>query len=176
MYLFFLPFLAAGLGLPLLGGQAVATQKYKSIQKVAEAAYSQLDITLLIVRFFLIFVLVLLTFWLILKLRSFWGEWRVKRLAELLYRLKSETAMRKKVKALSDEEKQYLLASTQETVEMLMVRLKRRNYFAKRLGQKHCNMMVDTLLLMKEGKVDLSEQSELIAHWLEILNAFTGSN
>jgi|GEM_PF-1863403 hypothetical protein len=173
--MFLFPFIAAAAGLPLLGGQFMAAQKYKSIQKVAEAAASQLDITLLVVRFFLIFILVLLTVWLIIKLKTVWGGWKVKRIGELLFRLETEIKLQEDVEAFSKHEKEALSASAQETIQMLIERLTRRNYFAKRLGAEHCKMMVETLTLMRDGKIDAKEQLSLIAHWLKIVHAFQNS-
>ena len=168
----FFPFIAAAAGLPLLGGQAVATQKYKSIRKVAEAAYSQLDITLLVVRFFLIFILFLVTFWLVFKLRSIWGNWRVKRVGELLYRLETEIILLEEVKSFSDKEKVFLSKLGKETIQMLIERLNRRSYFAKRLGKQHREMMVDSLKLMLKDKFKSGEKLVLIRHWAKITEVF----
>jgi hypothetical protein len=175
--LLFFPFLAAGLGLPLLG-QGVATHKYKTIKDVAEGAVDQLDITLFIVRIFLIFIFVILTSWLLIKLRKLIGRWKFERISELLYRYQTELALLQQSGSFSEDEQAELRSASRETLEMLIVRLSRRGliskrgYFAKRLGDQHQQRMIQTLKMMKAGKMEIGQQKVLIEHWVQVVKAF----
>jgi hypothetical protein len=175
--LFFIPFLAAGLGLPLLG-QGVATHKYKTIKDVAAGAVGQLDVTLFVVRIFLIFILVILTIWLLIKLRKVVSRWRFERISELLYRYQTEMALLDQASAFSEDEQVDLRKSSQETLEMLIVRLSRKSwlskegYFSKRLGQRHQQRMIQTLKMMKGGRIDAAQQKVLVSHWVHVVKAF----
>ena len=175
--LLFLPFLAAGLGLPLLG-QGVASHKYKTIKDVAEGAVDQLDITLFIVRLFLIFIFVILTAWLLLKLRTVVGRWKFERISELLYRYQTELALLQQSGVFSEEEQAELKNASRETINMLIVRLSRKawfarkGYFAKRLGDQHQQRMIQTLTIMKAGKMDIVQQKVLVEHWVQVVKAF----
>jgi hypothetical protein len=167
----FLPLSLLAVGLPFIGGSASAKAGIKKTLANVNGAVWYTKAFLLGLTTVFVAVLVVWTVVLLSKRRR---QRKISRIATLLQRIESDTALIREKDKLESELLGHAIASKQKALIVLETEIS-KPFFKKHFGELNHQQLITNIDLMKQDKINVENQILLIHQWqkaIYVANSF----